>query len=411
VEIQHVSEAEPKLVVNPTGRRSLAGPLAGLGALLVLGAGGITLASRQRPETVMTVVPPPAMLPAATVATAPAIPEMGPPRPESLDEVGPPKSLRMATAAFPGAAHTGPRGSIGFIGPVAGPLNTALPDEGALMGPVWERKALPNIMAGPLLLNRPQASGAKGTPESTPSGSDISSELPDERTVALSRLANPEMQVRTTAPAKADEVSAEKPLALHVALKGSSYRTGEAVAARVTANAACYAALIRVDAAGKATTVFQTTRPSKDFTCLLKAGPGAGPEYLLAVASVQPLTAADMAAALRGGGGGFTAVKSSVEGGVAPAAAWTQAIALVDSLDGGQRKLARFEWSADTVTFVTQPTLVAERPKAHAPEAKPAAEPKAEPAAEKGEGSALPKPAAPDPKPAPAPSDDSVLPK
>jgi hypothetical protein len=219
------------------------------------------------------------------------------------------------------------------------------------------------------------------------------------------------MQVRATAPAKADEVTAEKPLALHVALKASSYRTGEPVAARVTANAACYAALIRVDAAGKATTVFQTSRPSKDFTCLLKAGPGAGSEYLLAVASVQPLTAADVAAALRGGGGGFTAVKSNVEGGMAPAAAWSQAIALVDSLDGGQRKLARFEWSSDTATFVTQPAALVERPKGHAPETKPASEPKTEPANDKGDGSALPKPASPETKPATAPTDDSVLPK
>jgi hypothetical protein len=293
---------------------------------------------------------------------------------------------------------------------VGGPLNTALP-QGPLIGPVWERKALPNALAGPLMVQRPASQAATAATDASLPASDVSSELPDERTVALSRLANPEMQVRTTAPAKVDEVTAEKPLALRVALKASSFHTGDAVTARVSSNAACYAALIRVDAAGKATTVFQTTRPGKDFTCLLKAGPGAGSEYLLAVASTQPLTAADVAAALRGGGGGFTAVKATVEGGVAPAAAWTQAVALVDSLDGGQRKLARFEWSADTATFVTQPAALVERPKARVPDVKPTPEP----TAEKGEGSALPKPAAPETKPeakpTPAPTEDSVLPK
>ena len=412
-----MSEAEPKVATKPSGRRSLVGPLAGLGALLVLGAGGITLASRPAPEPAASPADRHAPLPTSDRTVGPivaVVPEMGPPRPDSLDEVGPPKSLRLATAAVPGTT-SGSRGSIGFIGPVAGPLNTALPDEGALLGPVWERKALPNIMAGPLLLSRPTGPNAKGTPDGSQPNSDISSELPDEKTVALSRLANPEMQVRTTNPAKTDEVTAEKPLALRVSLKANTYRPGEAVAARVSSNAACYAALIRVDSAGKATTVFQTSRPGKDFTCLLKAGPGAGPEYLLAVASTQPLTAADVAAALRGGGGGFTAVKTTVEGGVAPAAAWTQAVALVDSLDGGQRKLARFEWSSDTATFITQPTLIAERPKARVPESKPIAEPKTEPDAEKGEGSTLPKPAAPESKPeskpAPPPTDDSILPK
>jgi hypothetical protein len=392
------------------------GPLAGLGALLVLGAGGITVASRNVPEhseSARAVPEPAPMGPPRELAFALA-PEMGPPRPASLDLVGPPAPLRMAGAAGPGLSQPGPRGSIGFIGRVEGPLNTALPEGGVLVGPVWERKPLPSILVGPVPPSRTPGSGAAGGPDGPVPGSDISSELPDERTVALSRLAHPELQVRTTNPAKADEVSAEKPLSLHVAIKGSSYRTGEPVTARVSANAACYAALVRVDASGKATTVFQTARPSKDFTCLLKAGPGAGPEYLLAVASVQPLTAADLAAALRGAGSGFTAVKSPVEGGLAPAAAWSQAVALVDTLDGGQRKLQRFEWSSDTTTFVTQTAVqIAERPKARTPEPKGTTkeEPSAEPAPEKGEGSATPK--APDAKPEnkPAPGGDSVLPK
>lgn len=405
-------EVEPTVVAKPTRRRSLAGPLAGLGALLILGAGGITLASRPAPEPDITPAIPPTPMLVNSSFVGPLIPkEMGPPKPAELDQMGPPAPPRRIAAAGVSATTSGPRGSIGFIGPVAGPLNTALPQSGPLVGPVWERKALPNVMAGPLLLARTPAGSVPSTPAAPQTNSDISSELPDERTVALSRLANPEMQVRATVPAKADEVTAEKPLALRVAIKASNFHTGDAVTARVSANAACYAALIRVDAAGKATTVFQTARPSKDFTCLLKAGPSAGSEYLLAVASTQPLTAADVAAALRGGGGGFTAVKTTVDGGIAPAAAWTQAVALVDSLDGGQRKLARYEWSADTATFVTQPAALLERPKVRAPEAKPAPDP----AAEKGEGSTLPKPAAPESKPeskpAPAPSEDSVLPK
>lgn len=414
-----MSEAEPQAVSRPVVRRSLAGPLAGLGALLILGAGGITLASRSVSEPPAAPVTPPTLMPIGTEPTVAAAPEMGPPRPASLDRVGPPAPIRVASAAVPAAPRTAPRGSIGFLGRVEGPLNTALPDEGALLGPEWARKPLPNVLMGPLPPQRTATAPVKPTPAGPLPGSDISSELPDERTVALSRLANPELQVRTATPAKADEVSAEKPLSLHVAIKGINYRLGEPVTARVSANAACYAALIRVDAAGKATTVFQTSRPSKEFTCLLKAGPNSGSEYLLAVASVQPLTAADVAAALRGGGGGFASVKTTVEGGIAPAAAWSQAVALVDSLDGGQRKLQRFEWSADTTTFVTQPAaVVAERPKVRAPETKTAPareEVKTEPGTEKGEGSTLPKPATPETKPenkpAPAPGDDSILPK
>jgi hypothetical protein len=101
-----------------------------------------------------------------------------------------------------------------------------------------------------------------------------------------------------------------------------------------------------------------------------------------------------------------------------PATAWTHAVAHVDELDNGQRKLQRFEWATDTASFITTGAT----PGAERPAAKPAPskdepkkdEPKPE-AGTKGEGSALPKPAPvdakPEAKPAPATGDGSILPK
>jgi len=313
-----------------------------------------------------------------------------------------------AEKPFPGPASAG-AGRIGFMGPIQGPLNAAVPEGGPVLGPGWERKPLPNVLAGPPI--PPGLIGAAPTPAAVASGNPTSSELPDEKTVALSRLANPQVQVRTAAPTKAETATAENPLTVHVALKDDDFRSGEPVTARVTANIACYAALVLVDSEGKSSTVFQSTRPTREFTCLLKAGPAPGTEYLLAVASLQPLGSVELAPAVRGAASGFAPARVTSAAGHAPPAAWTLAVAHVDNLDGDAKKLQRFEWNTGTATFVTlAPVVTASKPKPKATAAPRDERPQPTP-----DESTLPKPASVDPKPAEkpaAPSDsESVLPK
>lgn len=302
--------------------------------------------------------------------------------------------------------RTGGAGPIGYLGPIAGPLN-ADAGGGPVFGPGWDRKPLPNIVAGPpiptgLLSPKPPVTAAPSDP--------TSSELPDEKTVALSRLANPQLEVRQVAPAKAETATAENPLSVQISLKDDDFRAGEPVTVRVSANLACYTALVLVDSAGKSSTVFQSTRPARQFTCLLKAGPTPGAEYLLAVASMQPLGSAEVAVSLRAAGAGFSAPRVSQAAGEAPTAAWTLAVAHVDGLDGAAKKLERFEWGSNTATFVTQPPVVtASKPKT---KAIPRKDERPEPASEE---SALPKPEPAEPKgdgkPAEAPGGGSVVPE
>jgi hypothetical protein len=290
-------------------------------------------------------------------------------------------------------------GRIGPLGPITGPVSAALPD-GLVLGPQWERKPLPNVF-GPPAPNRAATAAL-------PPRSDLSSELPDPRTIALSRLAHPDLEVRKSDASRSVAVSAENPLNLHLVLGGKrDPRVGEAVTAHVTANAECYAALILVDAAGKASTLFKTPAPTRSFSILVKAGPSAGSEYLLAVASVHPLSGSDITAALNGGSA-FPAVAAAVEGSVQPAVAWGAAVAQAATLAGAPQHPHHFETATAVAGVAVRPSLLASRPggashleAGNHPSDHPA--PKPAPHAEGGDTSVVPSvptPAAPENKPA-----------
>lgn len=383
-----MSEAEIPSAIPAAPRPRPAPPLRVAGCLLLLGGVGILLASTQEapveampPGTVTAHGPQPPLLPPGyweqTRSTAPEL-------------VGPPAPPRQASAdkPFPVGGSAGP---IGFIGPIPGPLS-ADAGAGPVYGPGWDGKPLPNVVAGPPIPL--EATDGKSPAPAAPAD-PASSELPDERTLALSRLANPQLEVRQAPQVKPATATAENPLTVQVALKGDGFRAGEPVTVRVTANMACYAALVLVNSAGKSSTVFQSPRPTKEFTCLLKAGPTPGAEYLLAVASTQPLSAAEMAPSLRATPISFAAPRAPQTAGEAPSAAWTLAVAHVDGLDGSSRKLQRFEWSAGAATFVTQsPAVAVGKPQTTVPPRKDERKPERKEEAPKppAEESILPKP-------------------
>jgi hypothetical protein len=279
-------------------------------------------------------------------------------------------------------------GRIGPMGRISGPLSTDVP-LGIVTGPEWTRAPLPGVHSRLVKVPVP----APVTP-AVPRRPNASSELPDERTLALSRLANPALQVRTGPQAAKPEVSVDKPMGVRLSLNrpAAGYEAGSTVAVRVSASAPCYAVLIRVDANGRATTVLRSSRLARGFTVALKAGPSAGPEYLVALASAVPIGGAEAAAILRASGQGFAAVPA-VDGGASPGNAWSTAVGHVSGLGGSGRQPQRFEWAVDTASFGTRApkTAVAQRPEPKSAAPREAARPKEQPAAKApGEESALP---------------------
>lgn len=247
-------------------------------------------------------------------------------------------------------------GGIGFMGPVSGPLNTTLGPLGPVSGPQWTRNALPYIGQ-----QVPQPVGSAAPAASPRLPSEASSELPDLRKLELSRLAHPDLQVRgnqPASPARGVEVSAQQPLSvsLSVVRPPKGYQVGDPVAVRMTANADCNVALLRVDASGKSTTLFRSPGASRRFACALRAGPASGAEYLVVIASVRPLDGADAASALRTSGAGFTAVPAVGEG-TGPGQAWTLAVSQASALGGAASHWERHEWSVATAAFLTRPAV------------------------------------------------------
>lgn len=303
--------------------------------------------------------------------------------------------VAQASATGTRAPEAGPRrmaGHIGPTGPILGPLNTNVSLDGPVLGPQWNGKPLP-VATGPLLFQKGMRV-ANAAPALPARHSDISSELPDERKVALSRLVNPQqVQARPAEQTQRAEASAEKPLSIHLSVNApeSGPAAGEVVAVRMSASADCYAALIRVDTSGQASVVFRSPGPSRSFACAVRGGPGAGAEYLVAVASVHPLNGNDAVAALRSGGG-FATVRTA-EGGPEPGAAWSQAVAQAGSLSGPAAKWQRFEWAVATGAFaVRSPKQVASARRSldKASVAKPNTVKPAPKAPGNSEGSALP---------------------
>jgi hypothetical protein len=239
-------------------------------------------------------------------------------------------------------------GHIGPTGPLPGKLNTKLAAGGPILGPIWDRSPLPVVLPGPTT-GRPSRASAMPAVLDSP----LASELPSARTIALSRLANPAPQTRTVPQVKPAEATADRPLSLRLSLSRSGYRVGDTVAARMVASGDCYAALIRVDANGSASTVFRSSSPSRRFACVFTAGPVSGAEYLVSIASVRPLDGADVAAALRASGAGFAAVPAAAPGSTAPAQAWSLALGQASGLGGAAAHWQRFEWDVAALSFNT----------------------------------------------------------
>lgn len=336
-------------------------------------------------------------LAAPTYATSPATPGTGQPGVQGIGPV------------------VGPRGGMGRLGPVDGPLSVSLPG-GEIGGPQWRGAPLPAVgarAAGSLPLTGDTPSTDTPSP-SGPTTNVVSSELPDARTLELSRLANPEMQVRPQAPkpAAAPQASQNAPLRMSMVVSRPSrgVSVGDFIPVRVSATTDCYLALLRVDTDGKATTAFRSPGASQSFTCAVKAGPGTGPIYLVAVGSTHPLSGAEAVAALRNQGGGFPTLTTAA-GGTDGSTAWSAVLAQAGSLGGTPRPWQRYEWAVSTGSFLVPPPRQLTSVPPTTRQALPKGISKSEPASE---GSTLPTPEPANQKPRPATaapsSEPSLLP-
>jgi hypothetical protein len=212
--------------------------------------------------------------------------------------------------------------------------------------------------------------------------------------VALSRLANPELQVRAVQPRKAGEVTAEKPLrvTLSVARPDGGFKPGQPVVVRGSATAEAYVTVIRVSEEGKAVVAYRSPMPTRSFACVIRSGTDPGTEYVIAAAVAH---AGEAAAALRAAGAGSV-----------PPAAWNAAVAAAGG--GGRRRLQRFEWDTGSASFVIPAPAPPAGPEKAAPDDKreePSAAPAPKPPVEDPgpDRSVLPEPGAPKPGPAEKP--------
>jgi hypothetical protein len=310
-----------------------------------------------------------------------AAPFVGPPYPvitsAPAGPMGAPDAMASAVQETFGpsqVSHSGLRGGIGITGPLVGPLNTDL-SGATVRGPIYTGQPLPAI--GGIM---PRSEGAPQPGQTTPPGAPLvgteaGSELPDAQKLALARLANP---LKVTLPgaakpaapttAAAPAVSAEKPLSVSLSVSSprNGYEPGATVAVRASANVDAYFLVIAVDAQGNATTLVRSSSPGRSVGYAVRAQTEPGPEYVVALASVNPLTGGDAAAALRSYGSAFRMPVATVANAAAqPGSAWSAAVSHAAALGGGTKGWKRFEWALSPASFFTrQPVKVAVQQKA-----------------------------------------------
>jgi hypothetical protein len=202
------------------------------------------------------------------------------------------------------------------------------------VGPEWTRKPLP--LPNPALLPRMatmppgvadhkepagvQASGRSGVlpagketaSAARSAGSSVSGApgapvpgVPVEGAAKSAPAAEPAVHVPPPAPnGTGAGVTAEAPLRIKLAANRGSegrYRRGEWVVLRMTASAPCYAALYRVGASGEVKQALAPEeKPAGSYGVAIKAGDyGAGEEWVVAVASAEPLPESQVIALLQ----------------------------------------------------------------------------------------------------------------
>ncbi len=353
-------------------------PLSGVGGTLVLLLSGVMVGALERgnhpregsaptllarPGRIEYTPPPLAITESADVQLQ-SITMSTPPGPSAPAGASSGRGSDQSQNAAPGAPIQGivrRRGGIGSLGAPGGPLSAQLGDSGEVVGPQWWRAPLPAVVPG-----KP---GAVAPVPMMPTS--LQSELPDARTVELSRLANPvpQAQARLVVAVRGAAPAADRPVAvsLQVVRPVRGLTAGQPVTVRVQASTDCYLALIRVDATGRGSVVLRTPALSRSFSCSLRANAQAGNEYLLAVACAQPLSSGDVGAVVRAGSTGFGA-PGGASTGLEPGRAWREAVGAAASLGGGAQAWQRFEWSIATASYATQPAAVPIQLAANPPE-------------------------------------------
>ncbi|MBI3909913.1 MAG: hypothetical protein HY320_03155 [Armatimonadetes bacterium] len=180
-----------------------------------------------------------------------------------------------------------------------------LPADGYSPGVLWPNNPLPPVgppllVQGPGQLARPDQSQPTGA-QPQPTGVQA---RPPARPIPIASPVVP------PPPAKSAETTPERPLviALHLPDEGLGTLTpGQIVQVKLGANVPCYVLLLRVDASGHASVAYPPrigilVQPGQAYDQVFKAAAIAGTEYLVAVAALYPLSAADALAALKTAG-------------------------------------------------------------------------------------------------------------
>jgi hypothetical protein len=347
-------------------RGGVMAPAAAVGALALLGMGGHTLSiladSSSRPAPVLVRQHP------APVEHA-ALPPEAHPRPGDI-------ALGPFPPAFPPPGEVRPE----FVGPAPEghvmPVNP--PPSGGGGGPAWSGAPLPALppvgasgLLPPSAAPPMEPAAGAGAPQQAarppvPAGNaDLSSELPDERSMASARLANPSPQIREIPPQTAGRATPEQPVNLQVSgmRPGQATQPGENLAVKLSLSTDGYLALFRLDAAGQVTTVFQSPVPSRTFSAALSSGTEPGPAHLVALGSLSPLTGKEVAAALR-------SVTGMARSAGVTDAAWERLVGQGARLVGNERDpWQRHEWAVQVLQYtvagipqVGATTVTVERP-------------------------------------------------
>lgn len=161
-------------------------------------------------------------------------------------------------------------------------------------------------------------------------------------------------------PARSAETSSQKPLRLRLQATRaaeSAYGTGNWLNIRASGSVPCYLMLLQVDAQGRASILFPrrvdlSYRPNVSYRMAARSAAGDQGEYLIAVASVYPLTAADALAALEARAPSV----ETAEGAPPLSAALDAAKSALRARADGSSTLGQWEAHAWTVTAAFHPS-------------------------------------------------------
>ena len=305
---------------------------------VVVLAFGIELTAQTRPATVSS-LPPAAVVPSPPdeLAVLPTLPQL------------------PAVPADMGKGETAPAGPVGPNQPSTG---TDTGDGGVVSGPSWRLPPLLPVITVPA----PATPGSPPAPKvNDPKKPVVAAVRPTPGTGNTPTPAAPVTPGGGTptpvAPPEPPRPTSENPLKVSVALDRTSaeYSPAELVQVKVAASTDCYIALLRVDAQGNASLLYprrlgRAARRGKSYAWAMKAGTE-GWERVVVVASAQPLTGSDAAAALDATGPSGDTPAGAPAANPSQAGSALQSVLRAQGGDATFGQWARHDWACAQLTF------------------------------------------------------------